>query len=95
MEIALINSPVRLNDSPKNIPVGLGIIAKVLLNNGFTIKWIDLNARRDLINSYDFILNEILNSEIVGISGLITTYSYQKNLINKIKEAYPKKLVVS
>jgi len=86
MKILLINPPIRENEPPRHIPIGLGIIANVLLNDGHDVNILDINAERlsktdireriDFNNKYDFI----------GIGGLITTYKYLKWLIFELRK---------
>ena len=78
MKILLINPPIRMDDTPSNIPIGLGIIANVLLGEGHEVKILDINAER---LSESFVKERIdLNSryDIIGTGGLITTYKYLK-----------------
>lgn len=95
MKIGLINTPIRLRDKPRTLPIGLGIIASVLRNKGHEIVFIDLNAKRDLLHDINKVLDMLEETEIIGISGLITTYSFQKNLINEIKNRFPNKFIIA
>ena len=80
MKIALINSPIRLSGKPSNLPIGLAIVASVLRNKGHEIVFIDLNARRDRLEVLSEVFDLLEEAEVVGISGLITTYAFQKDL---------------
>jgi len=95
MKIGLINTPIRLCGKPNSLPIGLGIIANVLRNKGHEIVFIDLNAKRDLLQDLNKVLDMLEETEMVGISGLITTYAFQKDLINEIKNRFPNKFVIA
>ncbi|MFC1782526.1 B12-binding domain-containing radical SAM protein [Planctomycetota bacterium] len=94
MKILLINPPIRENEPPRHIPIGLGIIANVLLDKGHEVKILDINAERlskplvrekiDLKNKYD----------IIGAGGLITTYKYLKWLIPELKKYNPTSKII-
>lgn len=89
MKILLINPPIREKEPPRHVPIGLGIIAKVLLNSGYDVNILDINAERlskddlreriDLNNKYD----------VIGVGGLITTHKYLKWLIPELKKYNP------
>jgi radical SAM superfamily enzyme YgiQ (UPF0313 family) len=83
MKILLIN-PL-MSETTAFFPLGLGYIAQVLLNDGHHVSVLDINAHRwnddevkRKIKSFDF--------DVVGISALITQYSYVKWLTKVIKE---------
>ena len=46
MKVLLINPPIRENAKPINFPIGLGIIASVLLEQGYEVEVFDINALR-------------------------------------------------
>ena len=95
MKILLINSPIRLGDPPRNFPIGLGIIANVLKQKGYEARVLDVNAHR-YSNSQVLKWLEYHNDvDVIGISGLITTYKFQKWLINIIKDLMPEKWVIA
>lgn len=94
MKILLINPPIRENEQPRHIPIGLGTIANVLLGKGHEVKVLDINAERlskcqvkeriDLKSKY----------EIIGTGGLITTYKYLKGLIPELKKYNPSSKII-
>ena len=94
MKILLINSPIRLDAEPNCIPYGLATIASCLRQEGFDVDIFDINALRP---DKEKILSRLNNEkwDIVGISGLITTYKFQKWLIPELKRINPKAPVLS
>jgi len=94
MKILLINSPIRLNAKPNNIPYGLATVAGTLIQQGFDVKIFDVNALRP---TKDQIIESLKNMhwDIVGLSGLITTIEFQKWLVTELKRMHPEAPVVS
>jgi len=94
MKILLINSPIRLNAKPNNIPYGLATVAGTLIQQGFDVKIVDVNALRP---TKDQIIESLKNMhwDIVGLSGLITTIEFQKWLVTELKRMHPEAPVVS
>jgi anaerobic magnesium-protoporphyrin IX monomethyl ester cyclase len=94
MKILLINSPIRLDAKPSCIPTGLAIIAAVLRQHGYEVEIYDCNALRP---SNTDIIRKIESGtwDIVGVSGLITTYRWQKWILRKLKAVLPKALLIS
>jgi len=94
MRILLINSPIRLDAMPNNIPYGLATIASVLRNHGFDVDIYDLNALRpSRVRIVDTLKRQPW--DVVGVSGLITTYGFQRWLIGEVKRIHPEAAVVS
>jgi radical SAM superfamily enzyme YgiQ (UPF0313 family) len=94
MRILLINSPIRLEANPNCIPYGLATVAATLRNQGFHVEIYDANALRPSESE----LLEALEGkqwDVVGISGLITTYRFQKWLIPRLKAMRPEAVTVS
>lgn len=94
MRILLINSPIRLDAPPNCIPYGLATIAAVLRNAGHYVEILDLNALRPdeaetarLIRGGDW--------DLIGLSGLITTYAFQKRLAPMLREIHPGAFLVT
>jgi anaerobic magnesium-protoporphyrin IX monomethyl ester cyclase len=94
MKILLINPPVRVTAKPNCIPYGLATIASVLRKHGFHVDVYDINGfrhgRHEVVKQL-----EKRSWDVVGVSGLITTYAYQKWLIRVLKSMAPQKIVVS
>src|ERR1035437_1011596 len=88
MKVLLINPPIRENAKPINFPIGLGIIASVLLENGHEVEVLDINALR---LSQDQVISYLkkYSPDLIGIGGLITTYKYLKWIIPEIKSIFP------
>ena len=88
MKVLLINSPIRLDAKPNNIPYGLATIANTLLNRGFEVEILDINALRP---TREALVDDLRRKhwDIVGVSGLITTYAFQKWLIAELKRLRP------
>jgi len=81
MNILLFNPTIRENQVPYNFPAGLGIIASIMVQEGHNVSVYDQNALR---TSNDEVLRELSkfkNIDIIGIGGLVTTYSQIKSLI--------------
>ena len=94
MKVLLINCPIRLEAQPNCIPYGLATIAAVLRRDGFDVEIYDINATRP---KPDVVLKDLScrQWEIAGVSGLITTYNYQKWLIPELKRINPRAFVLS
>jgi len=94
MKILLVNCPIRLEAKPNNIPYGLATIAAVLLQEGFEVEIFDINAFRP---PPEVILDRLRSRhwDLVGVSGLITTYKFQKWLISELKALHPDLPIVS
>ncbi len=92
--ILLINSPIRESQPPKNIPYGLSLIAAVLDRAGEEVVLLDANAYR---LSVDEVIEEVKGSnfDLIGLSGLVTTYRFQKNLIPQLRENFPDAYIIS
>lgn len=94
MKILLINCPIRLGARPNCIPSGLATIASTLRIAGFEVEIFDINALRP---SKEQILETLEGKSwhMVGVSGLITTYQFQKWIIPQLKRINPDAPVVS
>lgn len=85
MRIILISPPCRM---PNALPLGLGYIASVLRQEGYTVNILDINGF-GYSNEKVAELIRTLNFEIAGIGGLSTTYKYVKWLAALIKKYKP------
>ena len=93
MKVLLINPPIRENAKPINFPIGLGIIASVLLEQGYEVEVFDINALR--LSKEQVISNlKKFTPDLIGIGGLITTYKYLKWIIPEIKSLFPDAKIV-
>lgn len=93
MKILLINPPIREWAKPNVFPLGLGYIAAVLMQEGFVVEVLDINAYR--FNKGE-VENKIkkLNFDVVGIGGIITTYKYIKWLIGILRKYHLDKKII-
>lgn len=90
MRILLINPPYETDLSPGSFPLGLGYISSVLVEGGHKVKVLDIKALRySRIHVEEIISNSIDQFDVVGISGLVTIYSYIKWLAETIKKYNP------
>lgn len=94
MKILLVNAPVRLDAKPNCIPYGLATVASTLRNHGFEVEVYDINALRP---SKGDILETLARKtwDVAGVSGLVTTYRFQKWLIPHLKVFNPEAPVLS
>lgn len=82
-KVVLINPKLK-NWSPNvYVPLGITYIASVLEQEGYSVEIIDLNVEN--IKDED-ILEKVDNSNIVGITGMITEYREVLRLVNIIKK---------
>ena len=93
-KILLINSPIRESQPPKSIPYGLSLIAAILDKDGQEVVLLDANAYR---LSIDEIIEEIKDEDfdLIGLSGLVTTYRFQKKLIPLLRNIFPESYIIS
>lgn len=96
MKILLIQPPNYFNGNsrpPAIVPLGLGYIGKVLLNQGHDVEILDIWAHQW---TNDEVLEQIqdLDYDIAGISAMSTQYAYVNWLILELKKRYSRKIVV-
>ncbi|MFC1821068.1 B12-binding domain-containing radical SAM protein [Thermodesulfobacteriota bacterium] len=94
MNILLINSPIRLDAKPNCIPSGLATMAAMLRNHGYGVDIYDVNGLRPKKSEIHDALQE-LHWDVVGVSGLITTFEFQTWLITLLKKLNAHAPVVS
>ena len=94
MRILLINSPIRLNAPPNCIPYGLATIAALLRDTGHDVQMLDLNALRPG-EAETVRLIRRGRWDIIGLSGLITTYAFQKGLAPLLRELHPRAFLIT
>lgn len=94
MKTLLINAPIRLEARPNCIPYGLATVAAVLRERGHEVKIYDANALRPDARRLE---QDLLRAEwdIAGVSGLVTTFSFQVWIIERLKAMNPQAPVVS
>lgn len=94
MKILLINPIIREDALPKNFPIGIGIIASIMLQNGFEVAVLDHNARRYDESTVVSELKKIKDVDVVGIGGLITVYGYLKRIVPIVRDVFPQAKIV-
>ena len=94
MKVLLVNPPIRENAPPQHVPIGLAIVAKVLLLAGHDVRVLDINGER--LSKQQVLERFDLNDEydVVGAGGLITTYKYLTWLIPEIRKRNPRSTIV-
>ena len=86
-KILLINAAVRREAPPNNAPLGPLYIAAYLEAHGHKADICDLNALREIHSHREYWLDMFkANYDVVGMSGLITTYSEQRAILDYILE---------
>lgn len=93
MKILLINLPIRKWAKPNLFPLGIGYIAAVLLQEGYQVEVLDINAYRFSKEEVEAKIKEY-NFDVVGIGGIITIYKYVKWLVKVIRRYHPDKKIV-
>ena len=84
MRIALINPRLKVWSPNIYVPLGLAYIAAVLEREGYNVEIIDLNVER--IND-EGLQRKIENTDIIGITGMITEYAEVLRLVDIVKKA--------
>lgn len=94
MKVLLINCPIRLEAKPSCIPYGLATVASTLIESGFKVEIYDINAFRP---PKARIVDDLKTKkwDLVGVSGLITTYNFQQWLIPYLKAIHPDAPIVA
>jgi len=93
MRVLLVNPPIRMSRRPYFPPIGLATIAQVLLDNGHEAEIFDINAHR----WHSSEIKEHLPKkkfDLIGVSGLITTYKYMDFIVPMLREAYDSDIVM-
>jgi len=91
-KILLIMPPLRIESAPY-FTYSLPLIGAALEKAGYKVEILDF----ELYKHKEMNLSKIILSkdfDIVGISGLITSYAFIQNIINIIKKHHPKKKVI-
>ncbi|HUU27804.1 MAG TPA: radical SAM protein [archaeon] len=94
MKILLINPEIRENSPPQVLPVGLAIIAAVMVQEGHEIHVYDKNALRVSINQMLRELRKIKDVSVIGLGGLITVYNNIKKIVPALREQFPHAKIV-
>jgi len=90
----LINPVIKPKEPPYNIPLGLAYIAAVIDSQGHEVAIFDNNAYR--LKNEDIIseINEE-NWDIIGIGGLVTTYTWQKRMFRMLRNEFPNAVLIA
>lgn len=94
VNVLLVNCPNRLTRKPEFFPYGLGLLTSVLERENCYVEIYDLNLHRNQNDFFSF-LKRNSRWDIIGISGLVTTYSYQLQLSRYIRNLCPNVLLLS
>lgn len=84
----LINPVTGKNRLPAYFPLGLGYIAQVLLDQGFSVQVLDINAHRWSRDEVERRLRQA-NFDAVGITGMVTEFAAVRWLSRAVKEVHP------
>ena len=96
MNIAIINCPVRTTAVPNNIPLGIYCVG-ASIKRAFPedqVIYVDLNLKRPEVTPSEA-ADMLPEADLYLLSGLITTYRWQKTLCNIIRTKFPGRPIVS
>lgn len=94
MKILLINPVIREKHPPYNFPIGLGIIAAIMRNNGHKVYVYDQNGLRSSYDDVFRFVRGIKGFDVVGTGGLITTYNQVKTIVSGLRDILPKTKII-
>lgn len=85
MKIVFINPPIRPQAPPNNVPLGIYYLGAHIkhVHPDYQISYVDLNKYRP-VPSFEiapFVLNHLPVADVYMISGLITTYEWQRYIL--------------
>lgn len=89
----LINPTIKPKDPPYNIPLGLICLAAVIEEKGHDVAVFDNTAFK---LKHEEIINEIRGEtwDIIGIGNIVTTYSWQKNMLKILRSEFPNSTLI-
>lgn len=93
MQFLLINPATGQQRAPAYFPLGLGYIARVLLDNGHAVQVLDINAYRWPASEVERRLRH-MDFEAVGITGMVTEFPSVRWLSALVKEVNPAAKVI-
>lgn len=93
MKILLLNPPIRTSMRAYLRPAGLGSVAQHLLDAGHDVSIVDLNLVRPEMGDVPAELPQG-HYDIIGLSGIITTYKIWHQMMPMLREKYPKSIFV-
>ncbi len=96
MRILVVNCPVRPEAQPNNVPLGIYHVGATIrrLRPKAIIKYIDLNIYRPEITITEARVLCDWPCDVVMISGLLTTYSWQKQLVWMFRAINPNAKII-
>jgi anaerobic magnesium-protoporphyrin IX monomethyl ester cyclase len=107
MRFCLINPPIRESGPPKHYPMGLALLAAILGQEGHEVAILDSNAyrhkrehvreeiKREVETAKQMGSNNEGRFDIIGIGNLITTYAWQKEIIQALKKDWPETKIIA
>jgi radical SAM superfamily enzyme YgiQ (UPF0313 family) len=98
MNILIINMPIRVTSPPNNVPLGIYYLSSIIKKYfpEETVKVLDLNIRRPLLSMEE--ISKIIDFskyDLLCLSGLITTYKWQVNIIKLARKYNPNIQIIS
>ena len=96
MRILIVNCPIRAQSAPNNVPLGIYHVGQTIksLRPGYEVKYVDLNAYRPEISLQRARKLIDWKADVFMLSGLLTTYSWQKQLTWMYSAMYPEAKIV-
>ncbi|MFC2006412.1 B12-binding domain-containing radical SAM protein, partial [Chloroflexota bacterium] len=90
----LINPLIKPEEPPYNLPLGLAYIAAVIDSKGHDVAIFDNNAYR---LTHEEMMEHISGEswDIIGIGGLVTTYTRQKQMFSILRNEFPNTLLIA
>jgi anaerobic magnesium-protoporphyrin IX monomethyl ester cyclase len=100
LKFLLINPPIRQSGPPKHYPLGLCLLAAILDQAGYEVALLDANAYRlnreqVRIEAKTSLPEGADTWDLVGIGNLISTYGWQKEVIQALKRDWPRAKIVA
>lgn len=93
-KVLFINPVIRQQDKPRHVPYGMALLAAMASKEKHKVQVFDANAWRPS----DEDLVQVLRADqwdVIGIGGLVTTYSYIKKVVRYARLVSPKSLIVA
>ena len=96
MRVLLVNAPIRVQSDPNNVPLGLYHVGHTIKTYApdYDIKYVDLNAYRPEISLPRARKMIDWQADVLMVSGLLTTYGWQKQLVWMYRAMYPKAKII-
>ena len=96
MRVLIVNPPIRAQSAPNNVPLGIYHVGNTIrhLRSDYEVKYIDLNAYRPEVGIHR--VRQLLSweADVLMVSGLLTTYAWQKQIIWMYRAMYPKAKII-